>query len=203
MININLLPRHLRRVREPGYWRFIAVLFPLIVFGTLFAVQFTVNRTIQNLETEIVQLEERKRALQPFIARRDALLTQQQQLNQLIAIRNQVQQNRIAWTGEINSVLETLPSQGDSARPRISFQSLNMAAVVPPTADPNLYEGQPYYAQMNISGQALNTEVLAEFVRALETSSNYGVGFQNASRNDENEIYSYNLTVGALNGGGQ
>ena len=126
MINVNLLPKHLRRVREPGYWRFVAVLFPLLVLGTLAFVQYAVNQTVANKQAEVVTLEARKAALQEFIARRNELVAQQQQLNDLIGVRNAVQADRIVWTGELGAVLETLPSQGEALRPRIDFQSLTM-----------------------------------------------------------------------------
>lgn len=200
MINVNLLPKHLRRVREPGYWRIVAVLFPLLVLGTLAFMQYAVNQTVANKEAEVVALEARKAALQPFIERRNALVAQQQQLNALIAIRNVVQADRIVWTGELSSVLETLPSQGEALRPRIDFQSLTMQAVTPPAADPSRFEGKPVVAEMNVSGNVVNPEVLAEFVRALETSPDFGVAFQNAARNEETGIYTYSLTIGAIGG---
>lgn len=203
MISVNLLPKQLRRVREPGYWRVVAVLFPLLVLGTLAFMQYAVNQTVANKEAEVVALEARKAALQPFIERRNALVTQQQQLNELINIRNAVQADRIVWTGELSSVLETLPSQGDALRPRIDFQSLTMQAVTPLTADPSRFDGKPVVAEMNVSGNVVNPEVLAEFVRALETSPDFGVAFQNAARNEETGIYTYSLTIGAVGAVGE
>ena len=197
MININLLPKHLKRVREPGYWKLVAVLFPLVVLGTLAFIQVSRNQTIANLNEEVAALQARKDALQPYIERQRQLQAQLEELNALLAIRDQVQANRIFWTAQISSMLETLPSQG-AARPRIDMQSLTMQAVTPPQTDPNRFEGRPIIAEMNVSGNVLNTEVLAEFIRALETSNAFGVDFQNASRQDDDGIYTYNLTVGAL-----
>ncbi len=198
MINVNLLPKHLRRVREPGYWRFVAALFPLLVLGTLAFTQYAVNQTVANKQAEIATLEARKAALQEFIERRNALVAQQQQLNDLIAVRNAVQADRIVWTGELNSVLETLPSQGEGLRPRIDFQSLTMQAVTPPSADESRFEGKTVIAEMNVSGNVVNPEVLAEFIRALETSPEFGVAFQTATRNEETGIYTYSLNIGAV-----
>jgi hypothetical protein len=58
-------------------------------------------------------------------------------------------------------------------------------------------------AEMNVSGNVSSPEVLAQFIRALENSNSYGVAFQSASRQGDVQLYSYNLTVGALGGGGQ
>jgi hypothetical protein len=43
-------------------------------------------------------------------------------------------------------------------------------------------------------------KVLADFMKALETSENFGVQLQSASREEESGIYTYSLTVGALAG---
>jgi type IV pilus assembly protein PilN len=198
LININLLPKHLRRVREPGYWKLVAVLFPLVVFGTLGFLQFSRIQTISNLESEVADLEARRAALQPFIERQRELQTELRNIQALLAVRDQVQADRIFWTGEISGMLETLPAQGSAARPRIDFQSLSMQAVTPPQADPNRFEGRPIIAQMNVSGNVVDTATLSEFVRALETSSTFGVDFQNAARQQDSELYTYNLTIGAL-----
>jgi len=40
LININLLPKSLQRVREPGYWRVLAVVVPLAVGSVLFSISY-------------------------------------------------------------------------------------------------------------------------------------------------------------------
>jgi hypothetical protein len=46
----------------------------------------------------------------------------------------------------------------------------------------------------------LSTEVLAQFMKTLETSENFGVQLQSFSREEESGIYTYSMTVGALAG---
>ena len=117
LININLLPKHLRRVREPGYWRVIAVMFPLLVLGTLAFLQYARNQVISNYQDEVIELEARKLELQPFIAEQQELQTQLARLNELLTIRDQVRENTIVWTSEIGSMLELLPAQGQLGAP--------------------------------------------------------------------------------------
>ncbi len=198
MININLLPKNLRRVREPGYWRVLAVLFPLLVLGAAVVFQVLAYQTVQNLEQDKQAREDQLALLQPYLREQRDLLARQTQLNQLISIARAVRENQITWTGEIAGLLETLPARGTGAQPNIDFKSLNMQAVVPARADPNKYEGQPVVAEMNVSGEVVDPETLAQFIRALEQSRNYGVAFQSASRSGDQELYGYNLTVGAL-----
>jgi len=197
LININLLPRNLRRVREPGYWRLLAVAFPLLVLLVAGIMQFSANSTASNLQREKLAREDQLALLQPFLREQRDLLARQQQLNQLIAVARSVRENTVVWTSEIAGLLETLPV-GGGTRPNIDFRSLSMQSVVPARSDPQRYEGRPIMAEMSVSGTVVSPEVLADFIRALETNSAYGVSFQNAQRDSEEGLYQYSLTVGAL-----
>ncbi len=198
MININLLPKNLRRVREPGYWRLLIVLFPLLVFGVAAMFQYFAGTTEANLQREKLAREDQLALLQPFLREQRDLLSRQQQLNQLIAVARSVRENRIMWTGEIVGMLEHLPARSVAGRPVIDFDSLSMTSVVPPRSDPQRFEGRPVIAEMSVNGSVLNADVLAEFIRALENSQNYGVAFQSATRQSDTDLFGYTLTVGAL-----
>lgn len=205
MIKVNLLPKNLRRVREPGYWRLLAVLVPLLVFGVVFVFQYLAWQTTQNLERDVQVREEQLALLQPFVEEQAALQARQRQLNELIAIAEEVRRFRIVWTGQIAQLLETLPARGDAARPAIDFRSLSMRAVTPPQSNAERYEGQEFRAELSIGGNVADLGVLASFVRNLENSSDFGVLFQNASRQGGEEeldaLYGYSLTVGAFGDG--
>ncbi len=206
MINVNLLPKNLRRVREPGYWRVLAVSIPLVTLAVIGGFQWLAWQTEENLVREVQAREDQLALLQPFIEEQNDLQARQRQLNELIAVRDEVQRNTIAWTGEIVGLLETLPPIGDGARPSIDFRTLSMRSVVPPASNPERFEGAEIVAEMSIGGNVENLEVLASFVRNLEGSNDYGVLFQNASRQGGDEaqdaLYSYSLTVGAQGTGG-
>jgi type IV pilus assembly protein PilN len=202
LINVNLLPKHLRRVREPGYWRVIAVLFPLLVLGALGVVQFLYGQTENNLKAEKLEKETKVAELQQYVDKQAQVLAQSEQVGILLAIRDQVMQNTIAWTNELGALLELLPTmQTASGRPSISFNSLSMQATDVANADPNRYEGKSVVAEMNVSGDVVSTEVLSQFIKSLEDSKDFGVSFQNASRNEEAGTYTYSMTIGAVGGG--
>jgi len=200
LININLLPKNLRRVREPGYWRLLAVAFPLLVLIVAGIMQYSAMATANNLQREKLAREDQLALLQPFLREQRDLLSRQQQLNQLISVARNVRENTVTWTGEIAGLLETLPV-GGGTRPDIDFRTLTMQSVVPARSDPQRYEGKPVTAEMSVSGTVVSPEVLADFIRALERSPDYGVAFQNAQRDSEEGYYQYSLTVGALGGG--
>jgi type IV pilus assembly protein PilN len=199
LISINLLPKHLRRVREPGYWRVIAVLFPLLVLGTLGVIQFLQLQTERGKQQEIAELQTRRDELQQYVDKQAQVQAQLAEVQSLIAIRDQVQQGRILWSNEITALVETLPARGDAPRPKLEMQSITMQAAEG-GSDPSKYEGKPITAEMQISGKVLSTEVLAQFMKTLETSENFGVQLQSFSREEESGIYTYSMTVGALAG---
>lgn len=208
MINVNLLPKNLQRVTEPGYWRVLAVLVPVLVFAVVFAFQYLAWQTTQNLERDVQVREEQLALLQPFLQEQADLQARQRQLNELIAVAEEVRRYTVVWTDEVAGLLETLPARGDAARPLIDFRSLSMRRVAPPQTNAERYEGASIIAEMSIAGNVENLEVLAQFVRNLEDSAEYGVLFQNTSRQgggdeeSDDALYSYSLTVGALGDGG-
>lgn len=202
MISVNLLPKSLKRIREPGYWRVLAVVVPLAVAGTLFTFQYLANQTIANLERDVQLREDQLALLQPFLAEQRELQQRQQALRALISVAEEVRRGQIVWTAEIAALLETLPARGDGAAPRIDFRSMNMRSVYPPVANADRYEGSAIASETSISGTVRGTEVLAEFVRNLEGDPDFGVLFQNAVRQgDDEDLFTYNLTVGGFAGG--
>ena len=130
MININLLPKNLRRVREPGYWRALAVLFPILVLAVAGGMQYFANTTVNNLQREKLAREDQLALLQPFLREQRDLLARQQQLNQLISVAQSVRENNVLWTSEIAGLLETLPA-GSGPTPVIDFTSLSMRSYQP------------------------------------------------------------------------
>jgi len=201
LININLLPKALKRVREPGYWRVLAVAIPLLVAGVIVGIQVLTNQTITNLERDVQIREDQLALLQPFLAEQRDLQQRQQALRQLISIAEEVRRGRVVWTAEIASLLELLPPRLDAAMPSIDFRSLNMRSIYPPTSDPNRFEGASIVTEMSISGTVDGPETLARFVRSLEGAQDFGVLFQNASRDGDTPMFTYNLTVGGFTGG--
>lgn len=204
MININLLPKNLRRRREPGYWRLIAVMFPLLVLAVAGFMQFAAMNVEAARREDVNSRQLKLATYQDDLREQRELRARQAQLRELIAVRDAVRANTINWTGELSAMLETLPSNEGSAQPRIAFSQLSMQALDANTqqqrATSYTYEGQTPIAEMSVQGTAISSEVLATYIRALENSSSFGVSFQNAAREDETGLYRFSLTIGALAG---
>lgn len=108
---------------------------------------------------------------------------------------------QVVWTSEIPALLEYVPARSDDGVTLLDFRSLNLRSVYPPSSDANRYEGAAIVSEASISGTVRGPEVLATFVRNLENAPDFGVLFQNASRQSEDEeLFTYNLTVGGFSG---
>ena len=135
------MPKNLRRRREPGYWRFIALLFPLLVLGVAGFMQVSVSATARTLAEERDLRELKLSTLRPALEEQERLQARQRQLGELIAVRNSVQAGKIDWTDELASMLETLPPPMDTGLPRVEFNALSMSAL---GGEPNdAYDGAP------------------------------------------------------------
>jgi hypothetical protein len=134
LININLLPKALKRIREPGYWRVLAVAFPLLVGGVIVGIQVLTNQTITNLERDVQVREDQLALLQPFLAEQRDLQQRQQALRQLISIAEEVRRGRVVWTAEIGNLLELLPPALDADTPSIDFRTSTCARSTRPRA---------------------------------------------------------------------
>lgn len=200
LININLLPKSLQRIREPGYWRVLAVAFPLAVGAVLFSISYLTNQTIANLERDVQLRQDQLALLQPFLQEQRDLQSRQQALRALIAVAEEVRRGQVIWTSEIPALLEYVPAMSGNGAPTIDFRSLNVRSVYPPSSDANRYEGAAIVSEASISGTVRGPEVLATFVRNLENAPDFGVLFQNASRQADEELFTYNLTVGGFSG---
>ena len=65
MIKLNLLPKNLRKRVEPGWWRLVAVLFPLATFAVVAFVHTGTLGQIRTLESERDQLKLEVEVLRP------------------------------------------------------------------------------------------------------------------------------------------
>lgn len=204
MININLLPREMRRVREPVYWKVLSVALPLLAFAAAFAFQFTADVTARNLRDENARLQNRVLELREPLRIQRELQQRQAQLRELIAVANAVRDGAVSWTAELSGLIEHLPATVVAGRPGIDFTSLQMQSVHPGRSDPARFEGRTVFAETSVNGTVASTEILEHFIRALEQSATHGVDFQSTSLEGRGEgeagTYTYSLTVGSLEG---
>lgn len=201
MISINLLPKTLIRKREPAHWKMIAIILPILVLGSIFTLQVFTNLKERSLKIEKNERELTRREMQKHLDEFNTLTSRKSDLQELLAIRDAVKDDYIVWSDEIALMIETLPAPTASA-PRIAFDDLNIRALDARERErlvaDQTYEGLDAGAEMTVTGTALDSEALANYLRRLQDSPIFGVAFEDASLDEETGSYRFDIKVGAI-----
>jgi len=201
LISVNLLPKDLRRVSEPVYWRLLTVLVPLVALGAMASLQYVAWSDAQARTAEVRAIEAQLVVLQPAI---DELAEAQAQRRDLEALSERaaaIRDGEITWSPQLTGLLATLP-RTNTNESVIDFADLTLRTLDSPLVDPARYEGAPALAEATISGNVTTLDVLSTFIGNLESNGRFGVSFQSASERVDEEAstnrFTYSLTVGIL-----
>jgi len=202
LINVNLLPKNLRRKRESGIWKLLYVAIPLITLIVIAVIQIAANNRERSLIDTRDGLEIDLVRLQPFVDEQQALQARQQSLNELIAVDQSVREGRVVWSSELFSLLETLPPQGNTLEPSVVFDSLTM------NKDELDFTNFTANLVAEISGRARDSASLLTYLRILETTDIYDFEFGGATQEPNQQVtvteidpaapFNFTLTVGTV-----
>ena len=200
MINVNLLPKTLRRRRTLDPYKAAAIAVPVIVLVVCGFLQFQLLSENNRLSKQNLELINEKAVLQPFLDEQRALVAQQAELTQVKAVTDSVRNGRILWSRQLFAMLETRPTPGPKLASRMTFTSLEMRALDPATQTQlktdNTYEGLDAVAEMSVSGIAGSAQVVADYIRELQKAPNFSVVLGDMAKDDAN-LYTFNLTIGS------
>lgn len=200
MIKLNLLPKNLRRRVEPGWWRLAAVMVVLTVLGVVAFFHLSTLSQIQALENQRDQLQVEVDVLRPFIAEQNRLVQQQRELEQLLAVRNQLRERFVPWSDNLAQVINQIPREG--RRFGVALRSIGTKTLTPQEIQSNaqngIYDGKPVNVEFNLQGEAIGQNALIRFVEAFETSPRFGINFQSASLDQQRQLYTFGATIGLV-----
>lgn len=205
MVSINLLPKNLRRRQEPVVWRLAAVLVPLTVLVGAGLMQLQAEESERRLEADRALRQVRVDSLREDLAVQRELLARQGQLSELMAIAESLRGRRIVWSDEFYAMLETLPAPDAAGQPRLAFRSLVMQPLSEGEREARvadgIYDGAEPLAEMAVQGVAVSTQVLSDYIAALQNSPAFGVAFNSTARQEDSDMYEFTMTIGALGEG--
>jgi type IV pilus assembly protein PilN len=200
LIKLNLLPKNLRRRVEPGWWRLAAVMVVLTVLGVVAFFHLSTLSQIQALENQRDQLQVEVDVLRPFIAEQNRLVQQQRELEQLLAVRNQLRERFVPWSDNLAQVINQIPREG--RRFGVALRSIGTKTLTPQEIQSNaqngIYDGKPVNVEFNLQGEAIGQNALIRFVEAFETSPRFGINFQSASLDQQRQLYTFGATIGLV-----
>ncbi len=197
MIKINLLPKTLRKRVEPGWWRIIAVAFPVVTLGVIGIVQWGLSNQINQLTTQRDQLQLEVDALQRYVQGQQALNVQQRELESIVSIKSALERDAVKWSTQLATFVERIPRSG--SRAAVSLRSLSLKRVVPQAAGGAvLYDGKNVGSEFTIQGEAPQMGDIIRFVNAFETDPRFGIQFNQANYTKESNRYSFTANVGLV-----
>ena len=201
MINVNLLPKTLRRRNSVDPWKAVAIAAPLVVLGVCGGLQLRALGQQTRLLAENRALANERAVLQPFVDELSALEAERRELADIQAVAATVRSGRILWSRQLFAMLETRPSPRPQLASRMAFTALEMRALDEATQaqllTDNTYEGLEAVAEMSVSGMAGSAEVVADYIRELQDAPNFAVVLGELSQDSETQFYTFNLTIGA------
>jgi len=155
---------------------------------------------IQALENQRDQLQVEVDVLRPFIAEQNRLVQQQRELEQLLAVRNQLRERFVPWSDNLAQVINQIPREG--RRFGVALRSIGTKTLTPQEIQSNaqngIYDGKPVNVEFNLQGEAIGQNALIRFVEAFETSPRFGINFQSASLDQQRQLYTFGATIGLV-----
>ena len=192
LVNINLLPKHLRRRLGPDWWRVSAIAVPLIVLGTVAYITLTVQNTLNEKINTRDQLQAEVNLLKPYIQEQRKLERKKKELEQIAVVAREVQSTYRPWSLYLSSLIQKLPRT--SKGPILSLNFIDAHTIKPDRAQRTY--GFPARVEFSLRGEAASEQALVEFVKAFETDRRFGINFQSSSRETKTGIYTFRATVG-------
>ncbi len=200
MINVNLMPKTLRRRKTFDPYKAVAIGVPLLALLVCGFMQISLMNHTRGLRAYNRELQNEKAVLQPFIDEQERLRAEQVELQQVKTITDSVRTGRILWSRQLFAMLETRPTPGTQLASRMTFTSLEMRALDAATQaqlkTDNTYEGLDVIAEMNVTGLAGSTEVVSDYIRELQDAPNFSVVLSDLAQTEES-LYTFNLTIGS------
>jgi type IV pilus assembly protein PilN len=202
LIKINLLPKTLRKRVEPGWWRLIAVAFPVITLGVVGFLQFGISSTVAGLTENRDQLQAEVTALDRYVRDQKALQAQQNELNGIIAIDNALRKDTVRWSSQITSFVERIP-RSLTGRPIVALNNLSLrrvdAAAQQQFATNGTYDGKAVTGELSFTAEAVSMADVVRFVQTFERSKDFGIQFNQAQLQPQRGTYQFNATIGLAN----
>ena len=197
MININLLPRDLRRSGGPDLWKLGAGATLGVAVLTMAFFQLSAQGTLNGLNKDIEEAQSELAVRQKDLRERGDLRAQKTQLEGITGVSATLKAGQTSWSGDLAAFVRQLPSAAGA--PVVALSTLAMRLLAPSTtATPGAYDGKAVTKEFVLSGKARSSDALVRFVNTFESATNFGVQFQSAQREAQQGDYTFNVTVGMV-----
>jgi len=194
LVNLNLLPKRLRRRTGPDWWRTAAIVVPLLLFGATAYIHLGTQARLSKLLDQRDQLQAEVQILRPYIAEYHKLEKRRRELEAIAKVAREVRATFRPWSEYLAQFLHRLPARRGQLL--VSLRSLSARPIDPQKAQ-GLY-GVPAGVEFTLRGEAASDRALIDFVHTFETDPGFGINFQNASYDRKTRIYTFSASVGMV-----
>lgn len=203
MIKVNLLPKTLRKKVEPGWWRLIAGIVPVVAIAIMGAMQIGASNTERGLVEQKTQLEGEVQALQRYVDGQKSLNEQQKALEGIVSIKTALEQGQTKWSEELTRFARRLPRASTGrAGSAVALKSLSLrhvdAAQAQTLAASKQYDGKVVGSEFTMNGEAGSLTDITRFIRDFETDPNFGIQAGAVTNNKTTNTYSFSATIGLV-----
>ncbi|AWN24061.1 fimbrial assembly protein [Deinococcus irradiatisoli] len=191
MVEINLLPPQYRKRTEPNVWMYASIGAAAVTLLLIAIPEIVVATQVGNLQRKLDDQNGQISALNSTVAPEYRSLTNSKTtLTAISQTAQSLSNGKTYWSTDLARFVSQLPQSGG-----VALSALNMH----PSAVASLYNGKPASKEFDLSGSALSTAALVNFLNAYD-ADNYGVNFKSTQRNPETNNYTFSATVGQLDG---
>lgn len=194
MVNLNLLPKHLRRRAGPDWWRTSAIAVPLVLLGVIAYITLQTQSTLADRLNTRDQLRAEVEILRPYIRERAKLERKRRELEKIASVAREVRSTFRPWSDYLANFLNRLPRQGKQLA--VSLSTIDTRAINPSEAKASY--GVPAEIEFRIRGEAASEKALIQLIRTFESAPDFGIDFQNASFNAKTKTFSFSAAVGMV-----
>jgi type IV pilus assembly protein PilN len=203
LIKVNLLPKTLRKKVEPGWWRLIAGIVPVVALGIMGAMQIGSWNSERSLAEQKTQLEGEVQALQRYVDGQKALNEQQKSLESIVSIKTALETGQTKWSEELTRFARRLPraTSGRSGS-AVALKTLSLhhvdAGQAQTLAASKQYDGKVVASEFTMNGEATSLSDVTRFIRDFETDPNFGIQAGAVTNNKGSNTYSFSATIGLV-----
>ncbi|HWG86054.1 MAG TPA: hypothetical protein VNT60_11305 [Deinococcales bacterium] len=197
MVEINLLPRELKRRTGPDYFRLAYTVLPALALTVMAVLQVGANAENARLQAEKEDLQLEVELLRPYVRDQAILNGQRAQLTKIAAVDTALRGGNKAWSGDISRFTSLLQASGA----RVALVGLQASPFNQPAegAKENPYPARYVTRELLLTGQAAAVSDIVRFVRTFEARTDYGIqlgSFQLTAT--EPRVYTFNARVGIV-----
>lgn len=198
MININLLPKNLRRSTGPDGWRIAAATVAAVSLATMAVLQISVQGRLNAINKDIAEAQSELAVRAADVRERNELQARKTELQSVASVAQTLEAGRTSWSSDLARFVRQLPS---ADTPIIALTSVNMRSPQTNTATAGVgapYDGKAVTKELVLNGRARSSDALVRLVNTFENAPEFGVQFQNASRDADSGDYTFAVTVGMI-----